>query len=233
VCSNRLGRVVAAAFLSNDSVEVIDAEGPSLLRASLSGSCSKRPLKWEGMISSGVFSGRRWLVLSEGRPNATQLVRLEDRPRALFDLPHRPRTPLDREASFVTASSGRTMHASMIWPFEWVALDTAGTVVLESRAITRTTRALVDTTYVDWVGLPVFQLDSGFLQTLADPRSDKRVLVLYDLDGRVVNRRAMNVAFGILTVSVHQRMLLALRRSDRNELVRYRWDWRQHFSDEE
>jgi len=118
----------------------------------------------------------------------------------------------------------------MVWPFEWVALDTTGRVTLRARAIAITSGRSLDTTFVEWVGLPVVPLDRGFLQTLADPRSDRRILVLFGKHGQVLRQTGFGVPFGILAALPERRLLLALRRTDLTEIVTYRWDWRNSVS---
>jgi hypothetical protein len=228
-CEPRSTHVVAAAFVSADSiVELIDASGPSLVHISLSGTCSQQTIGDSGVqVIAGSFEGGRWTVLFRHGPAGAEMMRIRfgESPKKLFDFLHSSRTPFDLEAAYVTANSIGTLHASMSWPFEWATLDTTGIITRASRAVEQDAKPSSDTTLVGWVGLPVLPIDDGFLQTLADPRSDHRVLVRYDQNGHIVRKAEMNVAFGILSTSPSQRLLLALRRSDRNEIVVYRWDW--------
>ena len=202
LCGRVLRRVVAAAFVAADSVvELIDAAEPSIIRAGPSNTCARSPIRPHGSeVIAAVFSPDGWTVtLRRGLVTADVMrVVFGTGATKLYEFSHHPRSPFDLEAAYVTAASTGTLRSSMNWPFEWAALDTAGNATLSGQGVERTVEGLADTTLVDWVGLPVVQLDSGFLQTLADPRSDHRWLLLYDRDGRVVSRTALQVAFGIL-----------------------------------
>ncbi|WP_428273763.1 hypothetical protein [Candidatus Palauibacter sp.] len=79
-----------------------------------------------------------------------------------------------------------------------------------------------------WIGTGVFALDSGFVQVLADLASDRRDLVFYDSSGAFKRRRVIDVPFGILDTAPNRRQLLALRRTDRVEILTYEWTWQPH-----
>jgi hypothetical protein len=59
----------------------------------------------------------------------------------------------------------------------------------------------------------------------ADPRSDLRVIAIFDDDGRLIRTRAFSVPFGVLATDPHTRTLIALRRLNGLELVVYAWRW--------
>jgi len=231
LCEGQLNRVVAAAFVSGDSIiNILEASEPAIIRATVSGGCQRQPFQaGTAEVTSGIVSPERVTVaLRRGAVTAEVLsVTFGSELHKLFEYSHSPKSPFDLNASFVTGNSTRTLLASMNWPFEWVALDSTGHVILRAQAVDRTGDQSSDTLLVAWVGLPVVQLDSGFLQTIADPRSDRRILVRYDSEGRVRSRAEITMAFGVLSARPEQRLLLALRRSDRTELVLYRWDWRR------
>lgn len=79
-----------------------------------------------------------------------------------------------------------------------------------------------------WIGTGVFALDTGFVQVLADLASDRRDLVFYDSSGAFKRRRVIDVPFGILDTAPDRRQLLALRRTDRVEILTYEWTWQPH-----
>lgn len=79
--------------------------------------------------------------------------------------------------------------------------------------------------YGSWVGTGVFALDFGFLQILADLGSDRRHLLIYDTSGAFKRRRVIDVPFGVLDTVPERQELLALRRTDRVEILTYRWSW--------
>ena len=77
-----------------------------------------------------------------------------------------------------------------------------------------------------WKSLRVMALDAGYLQVLADPRSDQRRFVLADSKGRVIRVTPLDVAIGMLDVNRERRLIVALRNIGVRELVYYRWPWR-------
>jgi hypothetical protein len=76
-----------------------------------------------------------------------------------------------------------------------------------------------------WVALAVHPLDTGFIRTFADLRSDERVLATYGGDGSLLRQSRLDVPMAILTTVPGERLLLAARRTDRLEIVFYRWRW--------
>lgn len=82
---------------------------------------------------------------------------------------------------------------------------------------------LIDLTVL--LGTGIFALDSGFIQILVDPKSDLRLVVRYAQNGAPEAVESLSTAFGILDTEPACKVLLALRRTDRLELVWYLWRW--------
>jgi hypothetical protein len=76
-----------------------------------------------------------------------------------------------------------------------------------------------------WHGLAPIELDSGFLRVLADMKSDRRILQLYDQSGRLVRTTAIAAPVGFISSDLANSTALALRHAERMELVVYRWFW--------
>lgn len=76
-----------------------------------------------------------------------------------------------------------------------------------------------------WVSLPVLRFGQGYLQVLADPGGDRRLLVSYDRSGRKMETRTLNAALGFLAVAARTRLAVAMRTLNHRELVVYRWAW--------
>lgn len=76
-----------------------------------------------------------------------------------------------------------------------------------------------------WISLPVVDLRTGYLQTLSDLGSDRRVLVTYDDRGRQVRVSVLGVPLGIAGMSEDGRFLVGARDVGRPEVVLYRWRW--------
>jgi hypothetical protein len=115
--------------------------------------------------------------------------------------------------------------SSRHFPFAWSTAADSG-----ARPVTGRVPAGNEPYYGNdpWIGTGVFALDSGFVQVLADLASDRRHLVIYDSSGVFRRRRAIDVPFGILDTAPDRRQLLALRRTDRVEILTYEWTWQPH-----
>ena len=76
-----------------------------------------------------------------------------------------------------------------------------------------------------WTTAGLFPLDSGYLQVIADSRSDRRLLVLLTEDGATARVARIDAPIGVGASLPDTRQLLMVRRSDVVELVLYRWQW--------
>ena len=128
----------------------------------------------------------------------------------------------DSAAVFVSRTPRGVIVSSRLFPFAWSA-------VAEDNRISASGRFPAgDEAYYSsdpWVATGVFALDIGFVQVLADLASDRRHLVIYDPSGAFTRRRVIDVPFGILDTAPSRRQLLALRRTDRVEVLTYEWTW--------
>jgi hypothetical protein len=77
-----------------------------------------------------------------------------------------------------------------------------------------------------WITTGWFDLGDAFLEVLADLGSDRRRLVLYNLDGSLRRETVLNFPFGVLDVDIKRGQILAVRRTKSLELVIYSWRWR-------
>jgi hypothetical protein len=76
-----------------------------------------------------------------------------------------------------------------------------------------------------WRSQSLLPLDRGYLQTLADLTSDRRTLILYDQSGRATRTRHIDVAIGFSASLPERGWLLAARRTNAVEVIKYRWHW--------
>jgi hypothetical protein len=74
-----------------------------------------------------------------------------------------------------------------------------------------------------WASLPLFEFQGGFLQTLADLASDERLILWYDKTGALRQARSVSVPMGLVGQAKEDSVLIALRRTNALELVRYAW----------
>jgi hypothetical protein len=106
--------------------------------------------------------------------------------------------------------------SSMRWPYRTAVVSGTGVVLREFQM---SQGVPLDTDYIALGAIPV---PGGFLQTMVDPRSDRRRLVLMDSLGTVLSLTEIETAFGAVASSPNGRFVLALRRTDYIELVTYK-----------
>lgn len=75
------------------------------------------------------------------------------------------------------------------------------------------------------ISLPTLIVDGHYLQTLSDLRSDRRTVLLFSAAGAFIRSTHLDVPIGFVAVEPSLNVLVAVRRSDRVEIVKYRWRW--------
>lgn len=117
----------------------------------------------------------------------------------------------------IAAMSGR--------PHQAFVLDSAGKIAAILRP--STPKHSIGDGSVDrtWIGLGVFDIGSGYLQVLANPGSDERLLVLFDGRGKELRSSALHAPWGPAAVLTDPPWLVALRNANPPEIVIYRWRW--------
>jgi hypothetical protein len=98
------------------------------------------------------------------------------------------------------------------------------TVSRKSDLLSKGLSALNDSTAF-WVALTPVSLNDGFLQTFADLRSDRRILVRYDSEFRLAAHVVADVPLAFMTSIPNKRLLLVARNTGDLELVTYEWSW--------
>lgn len=124
-------------------------------------------------------------------------------------------------------AAGAVVVAGMGEPFPWVQIGSRRAGVRTAGSVAVGEGPLFGLGAVEalrgWVGLGVFPVyDGGFLQILADPRSDRRRLVMYDRLGTGRRVTTLRAAFGGLGVDHTGRWLATVLRTDSLEVVVYR-----------
>jgi hypothetical protein len=102
-----------------------------------------------------------------------------------------------------------------------------GRIARRSSLASATSAGLQDS-LAGWIGLGVLPLDTGYVLTVADPRSDERRIVLFDLEGRPVRTTSVRASWGAVAAIPKEHQLLAVRRTNVLELVVYKWRWRHN-----
>jgi hypothetical protein len=242
VCPARVRAPLGAAFIGASAagrepdIEIIDGgvegeEEPRLIRFA-DGRC--RATAWSGPDPSPPIArdASGWVVVSgtgPGAPGGTATTRISlarggDTPFSTpdFDLPIEW-----SDSAVISVSSGPRgiIVSSRRFPFAWATAAGGG-----DRPAAGRVPAGNEPYYGSdpWIGTGVFALDTGFVQVLADLASDRRDLVFYDSSGAFKRRRVIDVPFGILDTAPDRRQLLALRRTDRVEVLTYEWTWQPH-----
>jgi hypothetical protein len=118
----------------------------------------------------------------------------------------------------------------MMWPFSWHALTPDGTneFVSQPFALDTVFTTLLDTARAtSLVSLGVLPIGQGYIQVLSDSRSDLRVMVIYRKDGTKVRALPIATAMGLIATSADSEEVLAIRKTDILEAVRYayKWNW--------
>ncbi|MDE2721288.1 MAG: hypothetical protein F4X22_16300 [Gemmatimonadales bacterium] len=239
VCPERIRAPLGAAFVSTPAaggapvIEIIDggmagADEPRIIRFS-DDQC--RATAWTGPDPSlpAARDAAGWVSASgtdrggsDGIPTTrVSLVRDGGTPfsASSVDLPI---AWSDSVAISVSSGPNGIIVSSRQFPFAWSAAADGSDRTPAGRI-----PAGNETYYASdpWIGTGVFALDSGFVQVLADLASDRRHLVFYDSSGAFRRRRVIDVPFGILDTSPYRRQLLAVRRTDRVEILTYEWTW--------
>jgi len=77
-----------------------------------------------------------------------------------------------------------------------------------------------------YIAMPILPIGGGFVQTLADLGSDRRIMILYSAVGTILRTTAIDAPLALVAHSQASGRLLALRRAGSTEVVGYSWDWR-------
>lgn len=137
-----------------------------------------------------------------------------------------PTVPVaDLATTHMTRSSSGVVLSSLTSPFIWKSVSTAGRTLIWGRPFP--TEARIEeisgsAARSSFLGLAAYEIDEGFIQLLADPRSDLRVISVYGPDAKVISQTSLRVSLGFLDFERETNHLLALRRTDGLELVTYR-----------
>ncbi|MEK7668311.1 MAG: hypothetical protein AAB409_06655, partial [Gemmatimonadota bacterium] len=185
VCRRGLRRPIGAAFVSDGSgVEIVDAGSRAVLRRD--GDCHQVfALRAAGEFVSAGRTSSGW-VFGLVAPSGAGLVMAVDTAgsETWSTSAQALRAELwDPRLSHLSAAGTGVVLSASRWPFPWLWITRDGSVVAQSDT-TSLSRALPATE--DWIGLPAVAVGGALVQTIADPRSDQRRIVVYGRDGRVV-----------------------------------------------
>ncbi|MBL8997923.1 MAG: hypothetical protein JNL44_11465 [Gemmatimonadetes bacterium] len=204
------------------------------------GPLRRRLWKADGVIAvSGLRIANQWIVLGRERAGELVLIAIDSTGRE-----RRVRSPPVVRSMFELADSslarpvligdfdGRVVVTQVQSPHLSVLLDSHGVVQREWQP-PETSVDTIGGAKVVWVALPMIQLYCGAIQTIADLTSDRRRLVAFDDDGRVLRSVEMEVPLGIAASIPSNGRVFALRRAAGLEVVEYRFRWVNQPSSEE
>jgi hypothetical protein len=232
VGGDRLTRPIAAAVIGDGSaIEFVDAYRSSVITYARSGQ-----LLSEQQFSVGfqpfvaTRTDRGWVMAGMLRADSLRIVLVENGASVRNLYTTTADTSLRHLAGFLDADTTQFVYAEMAPPFRLHIgrFDGAHRVVTPEIALPSVTGIGVsrsDSTF--WVGLRAFMVGELFVQTLADVRSTHRVIRMVDGSGALVRNLPLDVAMGFTAADRSAQRLLAVRRADEQELVTYRWRWRE------
>ncbi len=124
---------------------------------------------------------------------------------------------------FMTPGSGGTALVGLrSAPFSWFTLGKDGSLSPPANPLTLVPEAGLSG---PWYSTSLVGLGRAVLQVLADASSVRRDILLFTPKGGPVRAIRLGLPIGFLAANVNRRELLALRRTDRLELVTYKWSW--------
>jgi hypothetical protein len=223
-----LPRYAAFSKLSGQ-VEIYDSGSQRILGVDTENACHVSVLWTVGSDQSLVRrTASRWIEI--GPRSSTQLsVRVQNgsNRETTISIPYRQPLRFGDAADYVTAPDGEATLVTEAWfPFRTfrVGIESDITVALDPavQLDARTRYELLE----GWQSLRLIPLDGAFLQVIADPRSDKRRVLVLNERGRLLRASILDVAIGMLDANRSNGLLIAVRDVGHRELVYYRWRWR-------
>jgi hypothetical protein len=223
--------IIGASFVGSDTViEILSSNPPEIVRISSGGTQLDRhrlgiwadslTLETAAMLDSGWFIGG----LTQDRSYRIAWVDRAGSEQVLSKLPF----TAGRQASFrMVGRKDHVIISSRLAPYDLTVLYPNGvstTVSRKSDLLSKGLSALNDSTAF-WVALTPVSLNDGFLQTFADLRSDRRILVRYDSEFRLAAHVVADVPLAFMTSIPNKRLLLVARNTGDLELVTYEWSW--------
>lgn len=235
ICPGEIDAPVAAAVVERNGrtvIEVVNSDASIVVDTvpELHSACpvARHLSPWDSIIGAAHVQGQ-WLLLEReaGRllitvvgSNTGTAVREVSGPATIWSGVVHVRQA--RDGILVTQHD---------WPFAWSMLKEDGSVSVSSGPFERGVHPesaellgpLAAPALQGWLSLATLDMGEGFVQTLADPRGDGRLLVRYGESGNLLAVRRLDLPFGLLASHMTKPLLLALRTTDRQELVTYGW----------
>ncbi len=216
-----LDRPVGFSFVEDDALQAIQRDGHAVT-LTLSGAVTSRialPLPLDS-VQIAVRWRQTW-YLGGWQSQSSQW--------AVFTFPDSPADSLP----LVTFEKGPTTHGGVIAAVDdGIAIAQAGTPhtavtfrPTKARVVLDTPVELADS--VGWITVATVHVSPGWLQIIADPRSDQRWFVTFDETGQQLRSSRVPVAVGVRSGGYGDNSLLGVRDigSRYRELVEFKWRW--------
>lgn len=218
--------IPVAGTYESGALHIVDARTRRVIVASRASHCaalSDIPLR---TISHGVLiAPGRWLLVGLGTSGVAgyYTIDMAEHSARLVEIG----TPASRKEQLQTAVPGYLL-TEMHWPYRWTERDTLTGLTRKgvpflSDTLLRSGSDSVSASAL--LSMPTLLVGRRVIQQLSDPRSDIRVLVSYDESGTRMRVATVNAPIGFLASSTERQELVAMRTSDRSELVVYGWHW--------
>lgn len=225
----RAGDPVGAAFATGDSVvEVVDARSSTVLVAHAgSGSFTGHPYSVPIVVTSAVRAqGGSWFlggIDGEGFFRVYELQPDRRGSRLYGKVAAIPGNPFASAHASLSIAGDCLLVSFLDHPYSVVALCSNGEVARWPTVTGQPTAPRENGQ--EWIALGVWPLDSGYVRTFSDVRSDVRDLVLYSRAGQFVRQTSVATAFAVVGTVPDAQLLLAAHRVDHAYLVLYHWHW--------
>ncbi|HET7274778.1 MAG TPA: hypothetical protein VFI91_06335 [Longimicrobiaceae bacterium] len=229
VGAGALEKPVGAAFVAEQTIEIIDGGHNTIYRVNSGVITSSERFDSAIEASAAVRSDHGWFIGGRDSSGIYSLSFLGS------DMTSREIYEIDLGIGGGDIRLGSAGKYALLTrtdpPFSTIMVDSAGTVQISFAAdeswLPR--KGAVDDSVVWsdplWKALSVVQFSNHFIQTIADARSDRRVLLLFDQRGRQLRRTEIEAPFGFAGKIPDKSILVAVRKLGSQEIVMYRWRW--------
>ena len=236
ICEGSIQAPIAISWDSTHGVlGLVDANTGIVWEATQSGDCNAlfevarirdRPDSLARLVSAAAYSGG-WLFLYRVGDRAVRLDAVDRRgaPRWTEEVSDWEPNSTDSSGIFVASGDSLVFIVSSYFPFPWTALDFNGTRRFAVSAYTDIDRITWDAASppLTWRAVSVVQVGDRAIQTLADLNSDAHRFVTYDVRGKLLRIKELIAPVGFIGRCEDQSCILALRRTNALELVRYEY----------
>jgi hypothetical protein len=217
-----------AVAVSERGVEVLDAARRSILLFSEGGEeLSRHTLPVRGEILGAERATCGWFVVSRNLPEGDPLLHLLGPSGEVLrgeQIPAFPQNPrLSQNLVLDRGEDGVLLSGAGI-PFSVRRVDCGGEEPIRFEDPIVQLASEIEGGVLDRMfTVSTLALGGWYLQTLADPASDLRALVLYDEAGGVRRVRTLESPMGFALSFPNDRTLVGLRQLEPQEVVLYRW----------